>query len=171
VFDYQVLVALNLDSVRIGPYAEDRRAQVFVDSLVFNQGDSLSRPLQPTGETRVSIVVRNNGKEQETVLRFRRDARAGPHLTHFVTEPGNWSPPFHPDSLRYTLSTNLGSLVFQDFRADAGVDAYVDTVLVPVNTVPPDRPLQAGENAFTVRLTDGVREQLYRFTVTRAFAQ
>ena len=169
ITSYSIQVALNIDSVRIYPGPVDSRAQVFIDSQLFTPSSNIYTPLLRGQETVVSVAVRNNNRERMYVLRFRHDPKAGPHMVALQTNPGNWNPAFHPDSLTYSMivSGATANLQFLDFRPDPSIQAYVDTLLIPTDSLPPPLPLQMGPNTFNIRLADAAREQVYRFTVTR----
>jgi hypothetical protein len=168
ITDYGILVALNIDSVQIYPGKSDARAEVYVDSQLFVPSEPIYKQLALGVENVVRIAVRNNARERVYTLRFRRDPKAGPHLTRLRTN-GTMNPIFHPDSLTYSVnvSPSDNTLQFFEFNADPGSQAYLNAQLIPTDSLPQPQPLISGLNAFEIRLMDGFREQYYQLNVMK----
>jgi hypothetical protein len=168
ITDYGILVALNIDSVQIYPGKSDARAEVYVDSQLFVPSEPIYKQLALGVENVVRIAVLNNARERVYTLRFRRDPKAGPHLTRLRTN-GTMNPIFHPDSLTYSVnvSPSDNTLQFFEFNADPGSQAYLNAQLIPTDSLPQPQPLISGLNTFEIRLMDGFREQYYQLNVMK----
>ena len=167
---YEVPLPLNIDSVKITPIDSDGRASILIDGIPFLAGDSLYKRVAPDSEIPVHITVTNHGHERIYSLSLHRDARAGPHLLAFVTEPNSWVPAFDRDSLSYTLSVSdtVDSLVFSTLRADSGVVILLNDTVVASGSPAFAKPLHPGDNAFVIELSrnDGAK-QTYNCIATR----
>lgn len=170
MLQYEVLIPLNIDSVKITPVDSDSRAAILIDSVPFVADNTVYKQVALDSVVPVRITVRNHGHERIYAIQLRRDSRAGPHLQSFITEPGGWTPVFNPDSLAYALSVNdtIDSLIFDTLQADTGVGVFLNDTVVAAGSLPFTKSLNQGANGFTVKLSrsDGA-EQRYNFIVTR----
>ena len=163
------LIALNIDSVNLYPAPKDGRAVVLVENSVAVFGKGAYAHL-PGKITNVPIKVTVNNVTNTYTLTLTKDSRAGPHIKSLVTNPNQWSPNFSVDSLNYTMTVSsvTDSLRFVDLQLlDVGSAIYLDTLLIPENTLPAPIPLKKGLNTFVFRIDFSPAMQIYTFNVTR----
>jgi hypothetical protein len=172
---YIVDVASGVASFTVTPTATDAGATITVDGTTVISGmASAAIPLDPGVNLVFIAVTATDGITQELYVIAVTRAEADAELADLTISEGALSPVFSPGSTSYTVdvASDVASLTVTPTAADAGATITVEGVAVASGAPSGAIPLDPGMNFLfiVVTATDGITQELYAITVTRAEA-